>query len=138
MNTEEIEKAKTRSLDDKSKVKPKPSGKFTRKLLAPTAEHKVIDLLEEELNQNSSVVPKSTQVSLGDLPQLPADLDTYTLTEVYAEGGTARVYKAFESHSKQRVAIKLLRRRFQNDLLIPQCRGKTTFLPLSTPAHSSG
>ena len=53
-----------------------------------------------------------------DLPTTPCDLDTYTLTELSAEGGTARIYRAFESHSKERVAIKLLRRRFQNDSFI--------------------
>ena len=53
-----------------------------------------------------------------DLPTPRCDFDTYTLTELSAEGGTARIYRAFESHSKDPVAIKLLRRRFQNDPFI--------------------
>jgi eukaryotic-like serine/threonine-protein kinase len=79
------------------------------RLFAPTEEHEALDLPEE--------------TPLISLPNVPCDLDTYTLTHLYAEGGTARVYKAFESHSKQPVAIKLLRRRFQDDLVM-----KTIFL----------
>ncbi len=58
-----------------------------------------------------------------NLPSLPCDLDVYCLTSLRAEGGTARVYRAFETHSKQPIAIKLLRRRFHSDELI-----KTVFM----------
>ena len=52
------------------------------------------------------------------LPSLPCDLESYRLTSLRAEGGTARVYRAYEAHSKQPIAIKLLRRRFYHDEMI--------------------
>lgn len=88
---------------DDFKVAESQGSSTESRLFAPTEEHRIIDS------------PKEDYI---DLPNLPSDLDTYRLTHLYAEGGTSRVYRAFETHSKQPIAIKLLRRRFQKDSLI--------------------
>ena len=114
---------------------PQSSDVPMHSLFAPTEEFRAIDLLEGEELKDLQVddesltpppsPPPSPHSSLphsslphSSLPHLPCDLDTYTLTQLYAEGGTARVYRAFEAHSKQPIAIKLLRRRFHNDSTI--------------------
>ena len=79
-------------------------------LFAPTAEFAAIDTVEAPID--------SLNIEHTQLPSVPCDLDTYTLSQLYAEGGTARVYRGFESHSKQPIAIKLLRRRFHGDALL--------------------
>ena len=81
----------------------KPSSVQERDFFGPTGEHTAIP---EDVLTNTP------------LPSPPCDLDTYTLNHLFAEGGTARVYRAFESHSKQPIAIKMLRRRFHHDTLL--------------------
>lgn len=83
--------------------------------LDPTGEHH--EITDEMLNEHHRAHSGSVYPLL-NLPVPPCDLDTYTLTHLYAEGGTARVYRAFEAHSKQPVAIKILRRRFHHDPLL--------------------
>ena len=111
-------------------------------LLQPTEEHSQSDLYEYERLTSTTDVhedprgydhitghdaghdvepAKSSHRVLPDevmLPAPPCDLETYTITQLSAEGGTARIYRALESHSKDHVAIKLLRRRFHSDPII--------------------
>ena len=84
--------------------------------LANTDEYQVL----EEAKESDELGAKLKVVSL---PSLPCDLENYRLTSLRAEGGTARVYRAYETHSKQPIAIKLLRRRFHTDQVI-----KTIFM----------
>lgn len=80
-------------------------------------------VLDETLEQAVKVSPEKSAdehnlSALSKLPSLPCDLDRYRLTQLRGEGGTARIYRAFETHSKQPIAIKLLRRRLQSDQVI--------------------
>ena len=84
--------------------------------LANTDEYQTL----EEPQVSDALGAKSKAISL---PSLPCDLENYRLTSLRAEGGTARVYRAYETHSKQPIAIKLLRRRFHTDQVI-----KTIFI----------
>ena len=101
------------SLDQPSGVSELPthSGMETEDQVDPEHVHAIQTTL------SFKVIPEASRKHI-ELPSAPCDLESYTITGLHAEGGTARIYRAFESHSKRPVAIKILRRRFHYDDVI--------------------